>query len=502
MYSLTMTKARLDSLKILTFEKKVTTHEIVKNEAIALFGPRGLNYYNDAIRKLSKKVKDIESKPGGENTLEYTIAKNSLDLLIKSKSKIFSQFDDAGGVESVMKQFEETGGKAASFDANYASVDPIAEITSFTQESLKSYKVRSGIKIASSGAIGLMASMYAKRLGYGKMSTPLIGASIAGSLMMNHKMQSMVDMLGDKRNELMSDGRTRGQAMQSKLMQEMLPVGFSTATGLAVNKFMNNYAPYGKLLGPVMGWAAGSMMMKMQKGFLGKKFSSMLNKGLDLMGGFGDSVRQKFGLAANQERYSMEEILGTRKRSKRSIKRDARGIDKENAGVQGKYKDLKLASGASLAKVGCGIFSVAYAVGILIGQKVLPEDFIPIANKYIDPSSGGIKLEFFIEVGNRLGLNVHIANAADPKVDSMLNGIGSKKKVAIALTNIDTGHYVVAFKSAGDNSLEIFDPNSSKTDVRSAQGLKMQSAAIIIMEVSNNSSSVKSSILSNSGDAT
>ena len=473
-----------------------------EREAIALFGPRGLNYYNDAIRKLSKKVKDIENKPGGENTLEYTIAKNSLDLLIKSKSKIFSQFEESGGVESVMKQFEETGGKAASFDSSYASIDPISEITSFTQESLKSYKVRSGIKVASAGAIGVLASMYAKNLGYGKMSTPLIGASIAGSLMMNHKMQGMVDMLGDKRNELMSDGRTRGQALQTKLMQEMLPVGFATATGLAVNKFTNNYVPYGKLLGPVMGWAAGSMMMKIQKGFLGKKFSSMLNKGLDLMGGFGDSIRKKFGLAAGQERYSMEEILGTRKKSKRSMKRDSKGIDKENRGVQGKYKDLKLASGASLSKVGCGIFSVAYAVGVLIGQKVLPEDFIPIANKYIDPASGGIKLEFFIEVGNRLGLNVHIANAADPKVDALLTGIGPKKKVAIALTNIDTGHYVVAFKSSGDDSLEIFDPNSDKTDVRSTQGLKMQSAAIIIMEASNNSSSVKSSILSNSGDAT
>ena len=473
-----------------------------EREAIALFGPRGLNYYNDAIRKLSKKVKDIEGKPNGVNTLEYTVAKNSLDILVKNKNKIFSSFEESGGVSNVMKQFEEGNGRAASFDSNYASIDPISEITSFTQESLKSYKVRSGIKVASAGAIGVLASMYAKNLGYGKMSTPLIGASIAGSLMMNHKMQGMVDMLGDKRNELMSDGRTRGQALQTKLMQEMLPVGFATATGLAVNKFTNNYVPYGKLLGPVMGWAAGSMMMKIQKGFLGKKFSSMLNKGLDLMGGFGDSIRKKFGLAAGQERYSMEEILGTRKKSKRSMKRDSKGIDKENRGVQGKYKDLKLASGASLAKVGCGIFSVAYAVGVLIGQKVLPEDFIPIANKYIDPASGGIKLEFFIEVGNRLGLNVHIANAADPKVDALLTGIGPKKKVAIALTNIDTGHYVVAFKSSGDDALEIFDPNSDKTDVRSAQGLKMQSAAIIIMEASNNSSSVKSSILSNSGDAT
>ena len=65
----------------------------------------------------------------------------------------------------------------------------------------------------------MLASMYAKNLGYGKMSTPLIGASIAGSLIMNHKMQGMVDMLGDKRNELMADGRTRGQALQTKLMQ-------------------------------------------------------------------------------------------------------------------------------------------------------------------------------------------------------------------------------------------------------------------------------------------
>ena len=38
MYSLTMTKAQIDSLKILTSEKKVTTHEIVKNKAIAVFG--------------------------------------------------------------------------------------------------------------------------------------------------------------------------------------------------------------------------------------------------------------------------------------------------------------------------------------------------------------------------------------------------------------------------------------------------------------------------------
>ena len=38
MHSLTMAKARLDSLKILTSKEKITTHEAVKNEAIAIFG--------------------------------------------------------------------------------------------------------------------------------------------------------------------------------------------------------------------------------------------------------------------------------------------------------------------------------------------------------------------------------------------------------------------------------------------------------------------------------
>ena len=59
MYSLTMTKAQLDSLKILTSEKKVTTHEIVKNEAIALFGDtqRAKDYITGYFNNLKRKRK-------------------------------------------------------------------------------------------------------------------------------------------------------------------------------------------------------------------------------------------------------------------------------------------------------------------------------------------------------------------------------------------------------------------------------------------------------------
>ena len=60
MYALTMTKARMDSLKILTSEKKVTTHEIVKNEAIALFGDtqRAKDYITGYFNNLKRKRKN------------------------------------------------------------------------------------------------------------------------------------------------------------------------------------------------------------------------------------------------------------------------------------------------------------------------------------------------------------------------------------------------------------------------------------------------------------
>ena len=60
MYALTMTKAQIDSLKILTSEKKVTTHEIVKNEAIALFGDtqRAKDYITGYFNNLKHKRKN------------------------------------------------------------------------------------------------------------------------------------------------------------------------------------------------------------------------------------------------------------------------------------------------------------------------------------------------------------------------------------------------------------------------------------------------------------
>ena len=60
MYSLTMTKARMDSLKILASEEKITTHQAVKNEAIAVFGntQRAKDYVTGYFNNLKRKRKN------------------------------------------------------------------------------------------------------------------------------------------------------------------------------------------------------------------------------------------------------------------------------------------------------------------------------------------------------------------------------------------------------------------------------------------------------------
>ena len=60
MYSLTMTKARMGSLKILASEKKISTHEVIKNEAIAVFGDtqRAKDYITGYFNNLKRKRKN------------------------------------------------------------------------------------------------------------------------------------------------------------------------------------------------------------------------------------------------------------------------------------------------------------------------------------------------------------------------------------------------------------------------------------------------------------
>lgn len=55
-----MTKARLNSLKILTSEEKITTHKAVKNEAIVVFGDtqRAKDYITGYFNNLKRKRKN------------------------------------------------------------------------------------------------------------------------------------------------------------------------------------------------------------------------------------------------------------------------------------------------------------------------------------------------------------------------------------------------------------------------------------------------------------
>lgn len=89
MYSLTMTKARLDSLKILTSEEKITAHEAVKNEAIAVFGDTQrakdyiTGYFNNLKRKRKNTTKNFNPHYGIKTYYRYI----SLSCRFRSNSE-------------------------------------------------------------------------------------------------------------------------------------------------------------------------------------------------------------------------------------------------------------------------------------------------------------------------------------------------------------------------------------------------------------------------------
>ena len=319
--------------------------------------------------------------------------------------------------------------------------------------------------------------MLAKKMGYGKYSAPLLGASLAGGLAMNSKFERMISLLGDRGSEKMDDGRTRMEALQAKMMQDMMPAGLGAVAGLKVGQFVKNYVPYGPILGPVMGYMSAKLMMKASKGILGKVFGGLLGKGLDMLGGFGQTIKGKLGMGDDHDQYSYEDIVGTEDEFNDSMA--GRGDDKF---TQSKFKNLKLASGASLDKVGCGIMSMAFASTKLTGSAVIPEDLIPIANKYIDTKTGGIKVSFFSEVGSRLGFNTHIMSSQDKRLIPMLKNINSKNKIVIALNNVKNGHYIVGYDMIDESLVKIFDPNDKSNVKQSLNGLRLNSSYVIILE--------------------
>ena len=466
-----------------SFIKMQTEKEIIEK-----LGPMGLPFYNKTIASLKRDLQRLESQGKGDSKIAMLI-ENTIDTLEEKKSVIFKRFEEQGGVESITKEYEKNKSK---YNINTASLDnPMDakdEILQFAKNYMNTYKGQQVAKLGTTAALGVGATMLAKKMGYGKYAAPLLGASLAGGLAMNSKFERMVSLLGDRGSEKMDDGRTRMEALQAKMMQDMMPAGLGAVAGLKVGQFVKNYVPYGPILGPVMGYMSAKLMMKASKGILGKVFGGLLGKGLDMLGGFGQTIKGKLGMGDDHDKYSYEDIVGTEDEFNDSMA--GRGDDKF---TQSKFKNLKLASGASLDKVGCGIMSMAFASTKLTGSSVIPEDLIPIANKYIDTKTGGIKVSFFSEVGSRLGFNTHIMSSQDKRLIPMLKNINSKNKIVIALNNVKNGHYIVGYDMIDESLVKIFDPNDKGNVKQSLNGLRLNSSYIIILEGSTEKN-IKSTI--------
>ena len=466
-----------------SFIKMQTEKEIIEK-----LGPMGLPFYNKTIASLKRDLQRLESQGKGDSKIAMLI-ENTIDTLEEKKSVIFKRFEEQGGVESITKEYEKNKSK---YNINTASLDnPMDakdEILQFAKNYMNTYKGQQVAKLGTTAALGVGATMLAKKMGYGKYAAPLLGASLAGGLAMNSKFERMISLLGDRGSEKMDDGRTRMEALQAKMMQDMMPAGLGAVAGLKVGQFVKNYVPYGPILGPVMGYMSAKLMMKASKGILGKVFGGLLGKGLDMLGGFGQTIKGKLGMGDDHDKYSYEDIVGTEDEFNDSMA--GRGDDKF---TQSKFKNLKLASGASLDKVGCGIMSMAFASTKLTGSSVIPEDLIPIANKYIDTKTGGIKVSFFSEVGSRLGFNTHIMSSQDKRLIPMLKNINSKNKIVIALNNVKNGHYIVGYDMIDESLVKIFDPNDKSNVKQSLNGLRLNSSYVIILEGSTEKN-IKSTI--------
>lgn len=466
-----------------SFIKMQTEKEIIEK-----LGPMGLPFYNKTIASLKRDLQRLESQGKGDSKIAMLI-ENTIDTLEEKKSVIFKRFEEQGGVESITKEYEKNKSK---YNINTASLDnPMDakdEILQFAKNYMNTYKGQQVAKLGTTAALGVGATMLAKKMGYGKYAAPLLGASLAGGLAMNSKFERMISLLGDRGSEKMDDGRTRMEALQAKMMQDMMPAGLGAVAGLKVGQFVKNYVPYGPILGPVMGYMSAKLMMKASKGILGKVFGGLLGKGLDMLGGFGQTIKGKLGMGDDHDKYSYEDIVGTEDEFNDSMA--GRGDDKF---TQSKFKNLKLASGASLDKVGCGIMSMAFASTKLTGSSVIPEDLIPIANKYIDTKTGGIKVSFFSEVGSRLGFNTHIMSSQDKRLIPMLKNINSKNKIVIALNNVKNGHYIVGYDMIDESLVKIFDPNDKGNVKQSLNGLRLNSSYVIILEGSTEKN-IKSTI--------
>nr|DAX51998.1 MAG TPA: TIGR02594 family protein [Caudoviricetes sp.] len=232
----------------------------------------GYDYYLIVTNMVEMKARmqNLEDNNQSES-IAYKSAQKIYEMLEKQKRKM----EEKIGVNRIaeMKDTYIKNGYQSMKNKLDFSGDILADVGTFNKwlgEYASTVAGERNIKFAGSAGAGAMVYKMMKSMGGGPLMSPLLGVIAGGSLLMSKKMNKMVELLGESGDIVMDNGKTRKENALIKIMQDALPAGFATATGIKVSKFIKNHVRFGGILGPILGTVTGGALYAVGKSGLFK----------------------------------------------------------------------------------------------------------------------------------------------------------------------------------------------------------------------------------------
>lgn len=175
-------------------------------------------------------------------------------------------------IDNMTKRYRANGNKrmSRSFEATGDIMQDISSFQKFASEYISTTRGSREAKFALTAGSGMAIYKVMKSMGGGKYMSPFLGVMGAGALAMSGKMNGLIDVLGENGDIVMDNGKTRRENLMYKVMQDILPAGFATKTGIGVSKFIKNHMRFGGIIGPILGTITGTALFALGKSGLFK----------------------------------------------------------------------------------------------------------------------------------------------------------------------------------------------------------------------------------------
>ena len=175
-------------------------------------------------------------------------------------------------IDNMTKRYRANGNKRMSrtFEATGDIMQDISSFQKFASEYISTTRGSREAKFALTAGSGVAIYKVMKSMGGGKYMSPFLGVMGAGALAMSGKMNGLIDVLGENGDIVMDNGKTRRENLMYKVMQDILPAGFATKTGIGVSKFIKNHMRFGGIIGPILGTITGTALFALGKSGLFK----------------------------------------------------------------------------------------------------------------------------------------------------------------------------------------------------------------------------------------